>query len=32
MATPSIANINKKNEFLGSLVNKIGRQEYSSKA
>lgn len=32
MATPSIANINQKNEFLGSLVNKIGRQEYSSKA
>lgn len=32
MATPSIANINKKNEFLGSIVNKIGRQEYSSKA
>ena len=32
MATPSIANINKKNKFLGSLVNKIGRQEYSSKA
>ena len=32
MATPSIANINKKNEFLGSLVNKIGRQEYASKA
>ena len=32
MATPSITNINQKNEFLGSLVNKIGRQEYSSKA
>ena len=32
MATPSIANINQKNEFLGSLVNKIGRQEYASKA
>ena len=32
MATPSITNLNQKNEFLGSLVNKIGRQEYSSKA
>ena len=32
MATPSLININQKNEFLGSLVNKIGRQEYSSKA
>ena len=32
MATPSSTNINQKNEFLGSLVNKIGRQEYSSKA
>lgn len=32
MATPSLTNINQKNEFLGSLVNKIGRQEYSSKA
>lgn len=32
MATPSITNINQKNEFLGSLVNKIGRQEYASKA
>lgn len=32
MATPSLTNLNQKNEFLGSLVNKIGRQEYSSKA
>lgn len=32
MATPSLNNINQKNEFLGSLVNKIGRQEYASKA
>ena len=32
MATPSLSNINQKNEFLGSLVNKIGRQEYASKA
>lgn len=32
MATPSITNLNQKNEFLGSLVNKIGRQEYASKA
>ena len=32
MATPSLTNINQKNEFLGSLVNKIGRQEYASKA
>ena len=32
MATPSITNINQKNEFLGSIVNKIGRQEYASKA
>ena len=32
MTTPSLNNINQKNEFLGSLVNKIGRQEYASKA
>lgn len=32
MATPSLTNLNQKNEFLGSLVNKIGRQEYASKA
>lgn len=32
MATPSLTNINQKNEFLGSIVNKIGRQEYASKA
>ena len=32
MATPSLNNMNEKNQFLGTLVNKIGRQEYSSKA
>lgn len=32
MATPSLNNMNEKNQFLGTLVNKIGRQEYASKA
>jgi len=32
MATPSLTNLNAKNEFLGSVLNKIGRQTYASKA
>lgn len=32
MATPSLTNLNAKNEFLGSILNKIGRQEYASKS
>lgn len=32
MATPTSTNANALNEFLGTVVNKIGRQEYSSKA
>ena len=32
MATPNTTNANELNEFLGSVINKIGRQEYSSKA
>lgn len=32
MATPSLTNLNQKNEFLGSILNKIGRQDYASQA
>lgn len=32
MATPSLTNLNQKNEFLGMVLNKIGRQDYASKA
>ena len=32
MATPSLTNLNAKNEFLGSVLNKIGRQDYASKS
>lgn len=32
MATPSTTNVNNLNEFLETVVNKIGRQEWSSRA
>lgn len=32
MATPSLTNLNAKNEFLGTVLNKIGMQTYASKA
>ena len=32
MATPSTTNVNAMNEFLETVVNKIGRQEWSSRA
>lgn len=32
MATPSLNNLNAKNEFLGTVLNKIGMQTYASKA
>lgn len=32
MTTPSLTNLNAKNEFLGTVLNKIGMQTYASKA
>ena len=32
MATPSTTNVNAMNEFLETVVNKIGRQEWASRA